>query len=133
MYNYDHVDIEAFAGKTFNRIFDRETGECPKLGTDAVCFVAPQENFLMTHQRECCERVYLEDVCGDWDDLIGSPVLCAEESVSDGIFDDELKSWTFYRLKTAKGSVTLRWQGESNGYYGVEVSLYKEKSPTEKE
>lgn len=79
----------------------------------------------MFHSQDCCESVWLEDVIGDVDDLIGSPILMAEEAISNGegeaggIYQD----WTFYKLATVKGYVTLRWCGESNGYYSTDVNV----------
>jgi len=34
------------------------------------------------HHQDCCEHVYIEDICGDLDDLVGAPLIEAEE-VSD--------------------------------------------------
>jgi hypothetical protein len=79
------------------------------------------------HHQDCCEHVYIEDICGDLDDLIGAPLVEAEE-VSN--YDagplggyDESYTWTFYRFRTRKGSVTVRWYGTSNGYYSESVSV----------
>lgn len=113
------------------------------LNDDEIAFTTSSgKKFRMWHQQDCCESVLLEDVVGDWQDLIGSPILVAEEaSSSDPAFNNEwwtmhcLKdetgpydygesnTWTFYKLATVKGSVDLRWHGTSNGYYSEEVSF----------
>lgn len=90
--------------------------------------------YRMYHEQDCCESVTLHDVVGDFDDLIGLPVLLAEERTS-GIRPDDLpkpqfdlfgtSTWTFYEFATFKGRVTLRWLGESNGYYCEAVFFEK--------
>jgi len=82
------------------------------------------------HCQECCERVEIEDVNGDWADLIGHPLLVADERVSDdhdGVVpdglcaSDESNTWTFYTFRSIGGSVDVRWHGSSNGCYSESV------------
>ena len=90
--------------------------------------------FEMSHSQDCCERVSIEDVCGDVNDLLNSPILLAEKETSDEDpvdvnkeYHDDLYCWTFYKLSTFKGDVTIRWYGESNGYYSVGVDFRETK------
>ena len=77
------------------------------------------------HRQDCCENVAIEDVCGDLDDLVGSRIVLAEETSNRQRKRRDLDSqtWTFYRLGTEKGTVTVRWLGTSNGYYSEAVSF----------
>lgn len=97
----------------------------------------------MLHVQDCCEAVYIEDIVGDLDDLVGSPILMASEEVSDvnpdkiltqedaeeDVEEDywrESETWTFYKFATIKGYVTICWYGTSNGYYSEGVSVVRE-------
>lgn len=97
-------------------------------GSDSIYFTTDSgEVYLMWHQQDCCESVYLEDVHGDLDDLLNSPILMAEEETGgDAPKDsyDESYTWTFYKLATVHGYVTLRWYGSSNGYYSESVDFH---------
>jgi len=78
------------------------------------------------HEQDCCEEVLVEDVNGDWEDLVGSPLLVCEERVNDdyvGTPSDDSNTWTFYTYRTLKGSVDVRWHGSSNGYYSEGVNF----------
>lgn len=77
----------------------------------------------MYHEQDCCESVYLEDVCGDWADIVGSTVISASEETSYGDSESLSETWTFYHIRTHRGTVTLRWYGSSNGYYSERVEI----------
>lgn len=79
------------------------------------------------HRRECCEQVYLEDIDGDLNDIIGEKILSAEERIEErtdnyGYYSERIQ-WTFYHIRTAKGCVVIRWYGSSNGYYSESVDI----------
>ena len=85
--------------------------------------------WTMTHDQDCCESVTLEDVNGDWEDLIGSPLLEASER-SQNIEESDSTTWTFYIFATNKGTISLRWIGNSNGYYSESVEFTETQVPT---
>lgn len=106
------------------KILTRVTGS---VGDDRMSFVCDDDTvFELYHNQDCCESVQIEDICGDLSDLVGE-VLTAEEvsNYDNGKPSDHAESytWTFYRIGTARGLVTLRWLGESNGYYSEGVSF----------
>jgi hypothetical protein len=105
-----------------------------KVDEDCIIFMtSDNEKYEMFHEQECCENVFLEDVCGDWEDLIGVPLLLAEEVSNEPEPEKDMKeymvdescTWTFYKLSTIKGSVTIRWFGSSNGFYSETAELHK--------
>jgi len=117
------ADFSFLSGKTITEIQKVEGWE----SNDKIVFEFDDDSeMIMTHKQECCENVYLAEVIGDFEDLLNTPILVAYASCSvehgDSCEDDE-KHWTFYRISTIKGTVTLRWCGTSNGYYSVSVDV----------
>ena len=78
----------------------------------------------MIHHQNCCETVYLADVVGSFEDLIGYPLLEVSESTVNTESEDKSSTASYYNFKTVKASVQLRWVGESNGYYSETVDCY---------
>ena len=109
-------------GKTIVRIDGCE------VGSEKITFYEKSgRRFVLHHNQSCCETVTLNEIIGDYADLIGSPILLAEEASNVGApsprDSDCSYTWTFYKLSTIKGGVTLRWLGESNGYYSEDVDF----------
>lgn len=112
-------------------------------GSDQLIFTDYAGNvFRMLHHGDCCECVEIEDICGDFSDVINETILLAEEVESgenpEGFVPDEYEpesfTWTFYKLSTIKGHVTIRWYGTSNGYYSESVSFeFVERLPSKLE
>lgn len=115
------ANVSELIGKVLTKIDDSFTDELRFYTEDGECY-------RMWHEQDCCEHVYIEDICGDLDDLIGTPLLLAEEvSEYEGPLDederDDSYTWTFYKFATTKGYVTIRWYGSSNGYYSESVDF----------
>lgn len=124
-WNSESVNFGILEGKT-----------CTSVTVDGnksqITFVTNDGTYVMGHQQDCCESVYVEDINGDLNELVGTPIVSATESsnqdnpkyIAEG-YPDESHTWTFYRISTTKGTVVIRWYGSSNGYYSESVQLYK--------
>jgi hypothetical protein len=146
---YD-AQFSQLAGKTLTKIDG-------KVGDEEMHFhCSDGQVYRLKYYQDCCARCSVEDVCGDLEDLLGSPILLAEEVSNDkptpeivaerraeyekdkaedpegyynsGTFEHycdqfESETWTFYKLATVKGAVTIRWHGSSNGYYSESATF----------
>lgn len=118
-------ELERMVGRTFRSV--THTGDWDG---DRLTFVADDKpSVTFGHGQECCEDVHIHEIVGDLSDLEGSPLLQAECVVQDGKDEDDgdrAVQWTFYKFATIKGSVTVSWYGESNGWYSVDVDVWEE-------
>jgi hypothetical protein len=135
----ERCDVKELVGKTLKDVY--RDGE-----DDAIFFLTDDGvGYVMQHNQDCCESVTIESIVGDLKDLIGTPILVAEErtsgqrdgekrgTVPDFIYIEAWKAkqdyvpdsetWTFYTFRTIKGSVDIRWYGSSNGYYSESVDF----------
>ena len=144
-HNIMDVEFSELKGKTLLRIENNDNDEL-------IFHCKTGEKYKLYHSQECCENVTIDDINGDLDDLIGTPILLAEEVNNEdfsknfeesfkleegkedyiwnyknekGDYKPESCTWTFYKLATKKGYVDIRWFGESNGYYSESVDFKK--------
>ena len=115
-------EIKEFLGKVFTEISINEE-------KTEITFTTNDKQWLMYHEQDCCETVYVDDIVGDLSDLINNPMLIAEEITNSndsfGRNLDDYFTWTFYKFATRKGYVDIKWLGESNGYYSESVEIKK--------
>lgn len=126
-------DFKSLLGKVLTKV---------SVKNDEIHFYTEHNHYVLQHDQDCCEQVYIESIVGDINNLIGDPILLAEEvsnwwgasndaKVMHALMpndplpnSDESYTWTFYKLATIKGYVDIRWYGTSNGYYSESVSFY---------
>ena len=123
------VDTQKGMAQMLGKTFVQVTGAVGNF--DLLFETANGERFMFSHQQDCCERVDINDIVGDLEDLVGEPLLVAEQvegetPVDFNERDYESVTWTFYKFATRKGYVDVRWLGESNGYYSEGVDLFVE-------
>ena len=113
--------------REFNELLGRTLYRAEADGEALTLYLSDTNYVRFQHHQDCCESVYIEDICGDLDDLVGAPLVEAEKVSNydaDPLYENEESyTWTFYRFRTRKGSVTVRWYGSSNGYYSEDVSV----------
>jgi hypothetical protein len=110
-------DFEKLKGKTIVSV----TGLEPN-SSKVIFYCSDGTMLTMHHMQDCCEQVWLEDIIGTPENITG---VChyAHEDIARNPIAGESGTWTFYNVQTDKGFVTLRWNGESNGYYSESVDL----------
>ena len=126
------MNFEDLKGKTLTKIYGAS------IGSTLITFDDSDGNrYRMLPDEDeqildvCDVWVEVEDIVGDINDLLNSEIIMAEEKISGGATTKENPEpplslmWTFYKLATIKGYVTIRWRGESNGYYRERVNFEK--------
>ena len=127
--------MKKFISEKFENLKGKTLSKVENFDNEKLVFTTIEgEVYELSHEQECCESVTIEDICGDLDDLIGEPLLVVEE-VKNGQninlegaedFDEWMSfTWTFYKMDTRKGGVTIRFFGESNGCYSETVDFYR--------
>ena len=114
--NWERVGISHLLGKMVESI----TLNDDKTELTIVC--KGGYRYLMMHEQDCCESVWLDDLDGELSDWQNVTVLEASESAS--LADSTEMQWTFYRLACNLHSLCLRWCGSTDSVYSMGVTLF---------
>lgn len=97
--------------------------------TDTEIFLTVEDKqFAIMHMQDCCEEVYIQDITGSLNSLLNYPITMSEiitNNATPKYKSEDSATWTFIKLATIKGYVTIRFYGASNGYYCEDAELYK--------
>jgi hypothetical protein len=110
--------LEDFVGKVMKSVTNKNNEELEFITND-------DRKFAFFHEQDCCESVTIEEIWGELDNLVGSPILVAVEVSANDLQAEESGTWTFYKFATVKGWVDVRWYGSSNGYYSESVGYFE--------
>lgn len=115
MFNKSLYDIDKLVGETFVSISGM------RKHSEAVYIELSNGDIVTMEHPNTFSNVSIDDVCGDVEDLLNTPILKAEVITDTS---DHKCTWTFYKFMTEKGWVDIRWCGTSNGYYSETCSTY---------
>ena len=78
---------------------------------------------IFAHEPECCESVFLADL--DENIQVGERLMFLEVRTQclEPNEDHEGMTWTFITILTDKCHETMRWVGESNGWYSEKPTI----------
>jgi hypothetical protein len=112
----------------FSDLLGKTITKIENINYKELIFHTEDKVYILYHEKDCCEDVEIESITGDLEDLIGSPILMAEESGGEHQPTKpedycNFEQWTFYKLATIKGYVDIRWHGTDDGYYSLDVSF----------
>ena len=130
------MNFDELVGKTLKSVDNKNDEQLIFTTTD-------DEKYMLYHEQDCCEKVLIEEIYGDLSDIVGSIILVADEIANNDMITGDLEiinddmiavdldldldsyTWTFYKIDTIKGGVTIRWLGTSTGYYSEAVDFCK--------
>lgn len=91
----------------------------------AVIFKNENETVFFTHDQSCCECVRFESSDIPLEEMQGHKILSAKcrtvlRETEDG---DNRDTWYIFDVEGV-GTATMRWTGQSNGWYSTAVDIY---------
>ena len=115
-----HVEFSDLVGEVLDAVdIDREENQI-------LLTTRSGRKFLVYHEQDCCETVAISDQDGNFDNLIGKPLIEARDfAVDTGESESDYDSQTTTTLvfRVDDQTVISRWVGDSNGYYSESVDI----------
>lgn len=120
------IDMDWYGDKVFESLVGKTITKIVIADYELHFHTDSSEVYKLHHIQDCCEHVFLQDIIGDLEDLLDTPIVKSQVNHNEALpalkDSDDCYTWTFYELATIKGSVTFRWYGTSNGYYSEHVT-----------
>ena len=115
-----HVEFSDLVGEVLDAVdIDREENQI-------LLTTRSGRKFLVYHEQDCCEKVAISGQDGNFDKLIGKPIVEARDfAVDTGESESDYDSQTTTTLvfRVDDQTVISRWIGDSNGYYSESVDI----------
>ena len=115
-----HVEFSDLVGEVLDAVdIDREENQI-------LLTTRSGRKFLVYHEQDCCEKVAISGQDGNFDKLIGKPIVEARDfAVDTGESESDYDSQTTTTLvfRVDDQTVISRWVGDSNGYYSESVDI----------
>jgi len=110
------------AGKTVLHVDGlRVDSEC------VVFFLSDGSILQIAYHHDCCASCSILDMDCEDSDFINQKILSLEivesEDPPPGDYTPDSYTWSFVKFSTTKGHFTMRWYGESNGYYSESPTI----------
>ncbi len=107
------LSIDVLLGKTITHV------QGLQVNSEEVILTTQCGNvYQMGHVQEGDEHISLYSLRGNLDDVLHTPIVSVEEDIDDDSCDSPVsRTWTYYRIVTAKGAFSIRWLGISDGNY----------------
>ncbi|MDL2250486.1 hypothetical protein LJC51_07535 [Lachnospiraceae bacterium OttesenSCG-928-J05] len=98
--------------------------ECQAFDYELHFYLENGKHYKFFHDPVSDESALITDITGNLDDLRGQLIIAElvdnyDEMDSYG----DIFEWTFYKFATAKGYVTVRWEGHGTTWYSTSVEL----------
>jgi hypothetical protein len=113
-----HVEFSVLVGEVLDAV------DIDKRKDQILLTTRSGRQFLVYHEQDCCESVRIVGQDGNFEKLIGKPIVEARDNAvdtSEEAADSQTTTTLIFRVDGE--TVISRWVGDSNGYYSESVDI----------